>query len=81
MTPMLQLPRRSLSIWNLRAAILKRPSVARHSRIWGPLPAQASVLSFKNTFFAMAIAGACLSPLPFIMRRPRPGEQKALGAH
>jgi hypothetical protein len=39
------------------------------------------VLSFKNTFFAMAIAGACLSPLPFIMRRPRPGEQKALGAH
>lgn len=48
---------------------------------YGTVQAQASALSFKNSFFVMAIAIACLSPLPFIMRRPKPGEQKALGAH
>ena len=38
--------------------------------------AQAATLSFKNSFFVMSIAIACLSPLPFIMRRPKPGEQQ-----
>ena len=31
---------------------------------------QANALSFKNSFFVMSVIIACLSPLPFIMRRP-----------
>jgi MFS transporter, DHA2 family, multidrug resistance protein len=41
---------------------------------------QAGALSFKNSFFVMSVIIACLSPLPFIMRRPKPGErQPSLG--
>jgi hypothetical protein len=32
---------------------------------------QANALSFKNSFFVMSVMIACLSPLPFIMRRPK----------
>jgi DHA2 family multidrug resistance protein len=42
---------------------------------------QAGALSFKNSFFVMSIIIACLSPLPFIMRRPKPGEQQRSAAH
>ena len=35
---------------------------------------QAGALSFKNGFFVMSVMIACLSPLPFIMRRPKQGE-------
>ena len=37
---------------------------------------QASALSFENSFWVMSLIVACLTPLPFIMRRPRPGEQQ-----
>ncbi|HUA22430.1 MAG TPA: DHA2 family efflux MFS transporter permease subunit, partial [Bryobacteraceae bacterium] len=37
---------------------------------------QANALSFKNSFFVMSIIIACLAPLPFIMRRPKPGERQ-----
>jgi DHA2 family multidrug resistance protein len=43
---------------------------------------QASALSFENSFWIMSLVVACLTPLPFIMRRPRPGEQQSrMGAH
>ncbi|MBV8817794.1 MAG: DHA2 family efflux MFS transporter permease subunit [Acidobacteriaceae bacterium] len=45
---------------------------------YGTVQAQATALSFKNSFWVMSIVVACLSPLPFIMRRPKPGEQKGL---
>ncbi len=48
---------------------------------YGTVQAQANVLSFKNSFWVMAIVIGCLTPLPFIMRRPRPNEQKAVGMH
>jgi DHA2 family multidrug resistance protein len=32
---------------------------------------QANALSFKNSFFVMSVLIVCLSPLPFIMRRPK----------
>jgi DHA2 family multidrug resistance protein len=38
--------------------------------------AQANTLSFENSFYLMAIIIACLAPLPFIMRRPKPGERQ-----
>ena len=43
--------------------------------------AQSNALSFKNSFWIMSIVVACLIPLPFIMRRPRMGEQRAQAAH
>ncbi len=42
---------------------------------------QASALSFENSFWIMSLIVACLAPLPFIMRRPRPGEQQPRAAH
>ena len=42
---------------------------------------QASALSFVNSFWIMSVVVACLTPLPFIMRRPRPGEQQPRGVH
>jgi DHA2 family multidrug resistance protein len=45
------------------------------------MQAQASALSFKNTFWVMSMIVLCLTPLPFIMRRPRPGEARAQAAH
>ena len=42
---------------------------------------QATALSFKNSFFVMSLVIACLSPLPFIMRRPKTGQGRAPAAH
>jgi DHA2 family multidrug resistance protein len=38
--------------------------------------AQANTLSFESSFWIMAIIIVCLTPLPFIMRRPKPGERQ-----
>ncbi len=43
--------------------------------------AQAGALSFKNSFWIMSVIVLCLTPLPFVMRRPRPGEQQPRAAH
>ena len=43
--------------------------------------AQASALSFENSFWVMSVIVLCLVPLPFIMRRPpRRGGERGLGA-
>jgi len=42
---------------------------------------QANGLSFKNSFYVMSLMIVCLSPLPFIMRRPKPGEQQPTMSH
>jgi DHA2 family multidrug resistance protein len=42
--------------------------------------AQASALSFENSFWIMSAIVICLVPLPFIMRRPRLGEQQPMRA-
>jgi DHA2 family multidrug resistance protein len=42
---------------------------------------QANAVSFKNSFFVMSVIIACLSPLPFIMRRPKVGQGRAPAAH
>ena len=38
---------------------------------YGTVQAQANALSFQNSFWIMGLVIACLSPLPFIMRRPK----------
>jgi DHA2 family multidrug resistance protein len=45
------------------------------------LQAQASALSFKNSFWVMSMIVLCLTPLPFIMRRPRAGQARQVAAH
>jgi MFS transporter, DHA2 family, multidrug resistance protein len=42
---------------------------------------QASALSFENSFWVMSAIVLCLVPLPFIMRRPKPGQSRASAAH
>jgi DHA2 family multidrug resistance protein len=51
--------------------------------IYQTVQAQASALSFKNSFWVMSTIVLCLVPLPFIMRRPprRGGEQPLGAAH
>jgi DHA2 family multidrug resistance protein len=43
--------------------------------------AQANALSFKNSFYVMSLMIVCLSPLPFLMRRPKRGEQQPSLSH
>jgi MFS transporter, DHA2 family, multidrug resistance protein len=43
--------------------------------------AQANTLSFENSFWIMSLIVLCLVPLPFVMRRPNPGEQQPTSAH
>ena len=38
------------------------------------MQAQANALSFKNSFWVMAMIIASLAPLPFITRRRKPGD-------
>ena len=45
------------------------------------IQAQASALSFESSFWIMSAIVFCLVPLPFIMRRPKAGEQRAGAAH
>ena len=45
------------------------------------MQSQANAVSFKNSFFVMSVVIACLSPLPFIMRRPKLGQGRAPAAH
>ena len=42
---------------------------------------QASALSFVNSFWVMSLIVVCLTPLPFIMRRPKRGEQRQSLSH
>jgi DHA2 family multidrug resistance protein len=45
------------------------------------MQSQAGAVSFKNAFFVMSLMIVCLSPLPFIMRRPKFGERQSSAAH
>ena len=42
---------------------------------------QAGAVSFKNAFFVMSVMIACLSPLPFIMRRPKFAARQPSASH
>jgi DHA2 family multidrug resistance protein len=48
---------------------------------YGMVQAQASALSFENSFWVMSLVIACLVPLPMIMRRPKPGERQTSLSH
>jgi len=48
---------------------------------YGTVQAQAATLSFRSSFWIMSMIVACLTPLPFLMRRPKPGEKHPIGMH
>jgi DHA2 family multidrug resistance protein len=48
---------------------------------YGTVQAQANTLSFENSFWVLSLVVVCLAPLPFIMRRPKPGERQASLSH
>jgi MFS transporter, DHA2 family, multidrug resistance protein len=41
-----------------------------YARAYQQMVRQAAMLSYKNAFFILSITILCLSPLPFIMRKP-----------
>jgi DHA2 family multidrug resistance protein len=43
--------------------------------------AQANAISFQSSFWIMSLVVACLVPLPFVMRRPKPGERQPSASH
>jgi DHA2 family multidrug resistance protein len=51
------------------------------AQVYRTVQAQASALSFENSFFVMAVAVLCLAPFPFIMRRPKPSEMATRAGH
>jgi MFS transporter, DHA2 family, multidrug resistance protein len=51
------------------------------AQVYRTIQAQASALSFENSFFVMAVVVLCLVPFPFLMRRPRLSEAGARGGH
>ncbi len=60
------------------------PVTAAHKALamaYQTVQAQASALSFVNSFWVMSVIVVCLTPLPFIMRRPRAGEARPQAAH
>ena len=60
------------------------PVTAMHqaySQIMGLIQQQAALLSYVNAFWWASLIVACLIPLPFLLKKPRPGEVPASGAH
>jgi MFS transporter, DHA2 family, multidrug resistance protein len=51
------------------------------ARAYQIVEAQANALSFVNSFWIMSLIVLCLTPLPFIMRRPSPGRARPGIAH
>ena len=44
--------------------------------MYGMVQGQAGVIGFMNVFWLMSLVVACLAPLPWIMRRAKPGASK-----
>jgi len=60
------------------------PSLAMqqgYSQVMGLIQQQAALLSFVNAFWWAAVIVACLVPVPFLLKKPKPGEAPEPGAH
>jgi DHA2 family multidrug resistance protein len=47
----------------------------------GLIEQQAALLSYVNAFWIASVIVACLVPLPFLLKKPRPGEAPEADAH
>ena len=52
-----------------------------YNQIMGLIEQQAALLSYVNAFWLVSVIVACLIPLPFLLKKPRPGEAPEAGAH
>jgi DHA2 family multidrug resistance protein len=52
-----------------------------YTQVMGVIQQQAMLLSYVNAFWVVSIIVACLVPLPFLLKKPKPGEAPAAGAH
>jgi DHA2 family multidrug resistance protein len=52
-----------------------------YNQIMGLIQQQAALLAYVNAFWVAAVVVACLVPLPFLLKKPRPGEAPEAGAH
>ena len=52
-----------------------------YNQVMGVIQQQAALLSYVSAFWMVSIIVACLVPLPFLLKKPRPGDALAAGAH
>ena len=52
-----------------------------YNQVMGLIEQQAALLSYVNAFWIASVIVACLVPLPFLLKKPRPGEAPEAGAH
>ncbi len=52
-----------------------------YNQIMGLIQQQAALLSYVNAFWWAALIVACLVPMPFLLKKPKPGEAPEAGAH
>ena len=52
-----------------------------YNQVMGVIQQQAALLSYVNAFLVVSVIVACLVPLPFLLKKPKPGEAPAAGAH
>jgi DHA2 family multidrug resistance protein len=52
-----------------------------YNQVMGVIQQQAALLSWVNAFWVVSVIVACLVPLPFLLKKPKPGEAPAAGAH
>jgi DHA2 family multidrug resistance protein len=52
-----------------------------YNQVMGLVQQQAALLSYVNAFWVVSIIVACLVPLPFLLKKPRPEDAPAAGAH
>jgi DHA2 family multidrug resistance protein len=52
-----------------------------YNQVMGLIQQQAALLSYVNAFWIASVIVACLVPLPFLLKKPKPGEASGAGAH
>jgi len=52
-----------------------------YNQVMGLIEQQAALLSYVNAFWMVSIIVACLVPLPFLLRKPKPGEATNMAGH
>jgi DHA2 family multidrug resistance protein len=52
-----------------------------YNQVMGLIEQQAALLAYVNAFWVAAVVVACLVPLPFLLKKPKPGEAPEGGAH
>jgi MFS transporter, DHA2 family, multidrug resistance protein len=52
-----------------------------YNQIMGVVQQQAALLSYISAFWAVSVIVACLIPLPFLLKKPKPGVATEMGAH